>query len=172
MTVRSLFIFLAYAALVLPSNGAEGEAELVYPEQVSKCLARPIASGLDVVADFPPYYLRGDFDGDGKPDYAVMVRGKRTKRHGVLICDSQGRMFVLGADNPLKPPFSDVEHDNFVAPNWVVYSRSETSALGKQACCVPYPLPKTIGETIGMIWENGTGLIYWDGRQYRWAGFK
>jgi hypothetical protein len=172
MSDKSFLILLAYGALTFGCEAAPGQGEVVYPEQVFKCLAKPVASDLDVMTDFPPYYLRGDFDGDGKPDYAVAVRGRKTKRRGVLICDAQGRVFVLGADNPIEPPFSDVERDNFVAPNWVVYSRSETMSLGRLAGGVPYPLPRILGETIGMIWENGTALIYWDGHRYRWAGFK
>lgn len=29
------------------------------------------------------YYLRGDFDGDGERDYAVAIRGPKTRRNGV-----------------------------------------------------------------------------------------
>ena len=129
-----------------------------------------MSSGITIDTKTNPYYLRGDFDGDGKPDYAVAVHGKRTKRLGVLICSGDGQVFWVGAGMPKSPPFSDMPGDNFFAPNWVVYSRSETLELGQYSADVPHTLPKVRGETIGMIWEDGIALIYWDGQRYKWAG--
>lgn len=172
MSLKATIFIFAYLVLSTAVKGAEDNDDVVYPGTVFACLRNPAAADLSVTTDRAMYYLRGDFDGDGKADYAVAVRGKKTKRRGVLICDGLGRIFVLGADTPTQPPFSDVEEDNFVAPNWLVYSRAETKALGNLPCCVPHPVPRTTGETIGMVWENGTGLIYWDGHRYRWAGFK
>jgi len=67
--------------------GAAETTSLIHPDQISACLKMPIASGVEVDVETNPYYLRGDFDGDGKPDYAVAVRGKKTRRLGVLVCD-------------------------------------------------------------------------------------
>jgi len=132
-----------------------------------------VRSSVEIETTINPYYLRGDFDGDGKVDYAIAVRGRTTRRNGLLICAGNGMTFVLGADQPLKPPFSDMPNDNFVAPNWMVYSMAETRALavfkGGGVPAVPAKLP---GETIAMIWEDGIALIYWDGRAFRWAAPK
>ena len=129
-----------------------------------------VGSSVIVASETNPYYLRGDFDGDGKVDYAVAVRGKRTKRLGVLFCGGNGHIYLLGADNPTAPPFSDMPNDLFFAPNWAAYSRIETQALAKFTSAVPRPLPKITGETIAMVFEDGIALIYWDGRRFRWAG--
>ena len=54
--------------------------------------------------------------------YRVSVRVRATKRNGLLICAGNGRTFALGADHPLKPPFSDMPNDNFVAPDCMASS--------------------------------------------------
>jgi hypothetical protein len=132
-----------------------------------------LASSVEINATTNPYYLRGDFDGDGKADYAVSVRGRTTKRNGLLICAGNGRTFALGADQPLKPPFSDMPNDNFIAPNWMVYSTAETRALAVfKGINVPAVPARLLGETIAMIWEDGIALIYWDGRAFRWTAQK
>ncbi len=160
------FLFLA----VLATANAQGENAL-HPDAVENCLQDPSVKRR-VVVNFKtnPYYLRGDLDGDGEPDYAVAIKGKKTMRNGVLICTARKQVFVLGADNPLSPPFSNMPGDNFVAPHWQVLTREETKALGKFATTVPNPLPVLKGETIAMIWEDGISLIYWDGERFRWAG--
>jgi len=156
----------------VPAVYAAGpDREPIYPELINKCLANRQAAGLLVSSGTNPVYLRGDFDRDSQADYAVAVRGKKTMRNGILICDARNRVFVLGADNPLVPPFSDLPDDNFVAQDWLVYSKAETLAL-KRYSFKNRSMPTLYGETIAMIFENGITFIYWDGHQYRWAGFK
>ena len=60
--------------------------------------------------------------------------------------------------------------DSFVASNWAVFSRTEIVELTKWSSNVPKPIKDAKGEAIGMIWEDGIALIYWDGKRYRWAG--
>jgi len=165
VTFICLLPVLLFPARILAAE----EWQIVYPKLVAECLQKPSTMGFEVTPDVPPYYLRGDFDGDGKPDYAVAGRGKKTRRRGILICDARGRTFILGADQPLVPAFSTMPNDNFVAGNWVVYSKAETITLTNSLYNAPRPLPNVIGETIGMIFEDATALIYWDGRQFRWA---
>jgi len=141
------------------------------PEQVDKCLKRPEVSTLVVLYDQNPFYLRGDFDGDGKPDYAVAVRGSKAKRNGVLVCTGGGGVFLLGADNVQAQPFSDLPEDNFLGADWEVLTRARTLEMRQWTCTVPHPLPKILGETIAFIFEGeGTSIIYWDGSRFRWAG--
>jgi hypothetical protein len=164
MLIATLFL----AAL---TDAHAQRANALHPDPIESCLQNPAVKG-HVAVDFKtnPYYLRGDFDGDGKPDYAVAIKGKKTRRNGVLICTARRQVFVLGADNPLKPPFSNMPDDNFVAPHWQALTREETKALSGFTSTVPNPLPTPKGETIAMIWEDGISLIYWDGERFCWAG--
>jgi hypothetical protein len=167
----ALALFVIVGVLPLVAAGPESESTYI-PPKIDKCRASKIAMGAAITTDLQPFYLRGDFDGDRISDYAVAVRGPRTKRNGVLICSGNGRVFLLGADQPLAPPFSDMPNDNFVGPNWEVLSVAETRELGRWTVNVPHPLPKILAETIAFVWEDGIALIYWNGQRFKWAGPK
>jgi hypothetical protein len=52
----------------------------------------------DVSNKLNPFYLRGDFDGDGFPDYAVLVVNRTTKAVGIAMVRSRAKHIeVLGA---------------------------------------------------------------------------
>jgi len=140
------------------------------PDQVTQCLKSSKAAGLTVLTDNNPFYLRGDFDTDGKPDYALQVRSK-SGGTGVLICGGNKAVFLLGRGLGTAQ-FSDMPEDKFLAPQWAVYTKQEVAALGAFQSNVPRPVPSVKGEAIAMIWEDGISLIYWDGAKFRWAGSK
>lgn len=146
------------------------EGELIHPKMVRECLERPtIKSQLKVMTDVNPYYLRGDFDGDGLVDYAVSVQGIKTRRNGVLICTGKNKAVALGAINSLKTPFSDKPNDNFASPNWQVMTKKEALEVYNYSSDKPVRVALPKGETIAMTWEDGVCLIYWDGSRYRWG---
>jgi hypothetical protein len=143
---------------------------LFRPTPIVECLKSPNAAGLDVLTDTNPFYLRGDFDADGKPDYALQVR--RTKVGiGLLVCLGNGSVILLGSGIGVEK-FSDKERDAFLAPFWAVYTKEQASGLAAYPNNVPRPVPKVKGESIAMIWEDGISLIYWDGTRFKWAGSK
>jgi hypothetical protein len=114
-----------------------------------------------------PYYLRGDFDGDGKPDYAVAVREAKGGKLRVLVCATKAGSALLGGEGPGKP-FSDMPDDIYFAPSWMVYSKAEvTEAI--QYSSGPAPIGRIEGEAIAIVWEDGLALVYWNGKSYRWA---
>ena len=89
------------------------------PEPLEKCL-KPSSLQVQVtlVLTRNPFYLRGDFDADGRPDYAVVVRVKETGKEALVICRSAGRAVLLGGRADAKQAFSSNEGDDFVAKNW------------------------------------------------------
>jgi hypothetical protein len=140
------------------------------PSDVERCLEKPeVKNAVDPRTDKKVNYLKGDFDGDSLPDYAVAVKGRKSRRNGVLICHGQGGAVILGADNPVDPPFSDMPHDNFVAPKWEVYTKEQALELGDAEHDAPERMASPRGDSIAMIWEDGVCLIYWDGSRYRWG---
>lgn len=140
------------------------------PDLVRKCLARDEFKGkVKILTAQKPYVLGGDFDGDGVPDYALAIKGLKNRRNGVLICSGRGDAVMLGAEAPKDPPFSDMPDDNFVAPRWQVMSRREADELYNYDGDKPVKVASPKGDSIAMLWEDGTCLIYWDGSRYRWG---
>jgi hypothetical protein len=166
ITMHKIVLFLIFAC----SNAIIGFGQiLLHPEIVSQCLKNKKTSGLKVFTEKNPYYLRGDFDGDRKPDYALEVELK-SKGTGVLICAGNGSIYLLGAGiGGMK--FSDLPDDSFLATYWKVYTEQDITELAAWTHNVPHPVPSIKGrEAIAMIWEDGISLIYWDGIKFRWAG--
>ena len=138
-----IFCFIVFAPLMCSWAIA---AELLRPDIVKQCLANPKAAGLKVLSDTNPYYVRGDFDGDGKPDYALQVRAKKGGS-GVLICGGNGSLFLLGSGIGGRK-FSNMPEDNFLAPSWEVYTKRDIEKLKDFQSNVPNPIPDTKGEAI------------------------
>jgi hypothetical protein len=141
------------------------------PTVIHNCVNAPDIKQLATLAfDVNPFYLRGDFDGDHTPDYAVSVRGPRSKTSGILFCMAKGTRLLIGADQPKTASFLREARDNFMAPNWEVLSKSDQAELSRFTSKVPHPMPKAAGDAVGLIWEDGIAVIYWDGKRFRWSG--
>jgi len=132
------------------------------PIRIKSCMESPRLKPYKIDPRVNPYYLRGDFDGDGKPDFAVMVIGPKSDVSGLVICQGDGKALVLGAGSTAK--FSAKKDDNFLSSDWEVLTLAEFRELlyDKRAG----ELAK--GEVISLNWEDGNGYVYWDGKQYRW----
>ena len=157
---------LLSAALLTVVKGLADD-EPFQPDKIAQCLKSPKAAGLTVLTSNNPYYLRGDLDVDGKPDYALAVRTK-SGGTGILICGENGGLFLLGSGLG-GGQFSDMPQDKFLAQQWAIYTRQEIAALGAFKSNVPRPVPSVKGEAIAMIWEDGISLIYWNGAEFRWG---
>ncbi len=111
-----------------------------------------------------PFYLRGDFDGDGKPDYAFWIKAKAGGETGIAIwLSSQQKFIILGAGVPFR--FAGSTESNFEYLNvWEVYGKRPVER-GVEAGAPP----NLIGEAIlvGRS-ESGSGLIYWTGKTFKW----
>jgi hypothetical protein len=81
---------------------------------------------------------------------------------GLVICQGDGKVFVLRAGSI--PKFSTKKEDNFLSSDWEVLTLAEFRDLlcGKQMG----DLAK--GEVLLLNWEDGSGYVYGDGKQYRW----
>ena len=110
-----------------------------------------------------PFYLRGDFDGDGIPDYAILVISRSTKQIGIAIVRSGAKKIeVLGAgginlqDGSVKDfAWMDV---------WAVERKQKLEPNDWNK-----PIRPMVGEGIDVEKsESASALIYWDGKQYRW----
>jgi hypothetical protein len=149
---------------VAHAQSSANPAEPFRPAAIDDCIKDKAFTDRFVI-DFStnPFYLRGDFNGDGKMRYAFAIRDKRRRSLGLAVCDgSTGALTLLGQVAGEK--FSDMEEDNFISQDWEVY---ENSAL-KGLFLAMDEVPAAKGEVIAMIWEDGVGLIYFDGKSYKW----
>jgi hypothetical protein len=151
----------------LDSHGIAAKRERIVPDQVAACSSRPeVRPYGDINFLINPYYISGDFDGDGRNDYAVAIKGRQTGRPGIAICAESGQAVVLGADTRPIRPFSDMPGDNFCSADWTALSTEQVISRLKALRNV---LPKDFhSEGILMPWEDGAGLIVRIANGYRW----
>ena len=105
--------------------------------------------------DIRPLYLRGDFNGDRKPDIAVMLKDKTRKDtpSSAMAIFQGGTQQVIVIDDPNKLGGDDI---------WEVVSQEENQYVR---------IPSSAkGEGISMAKAmSASRLIYWDGNQYQSA---
>jgi hypothetical protein len=118
----------------------------------------------DLDGSINPFYLRGDFDGDGKPDYAFRIKSTSSHSIGIAVwLSSLHRFVVIGAGIPFRFSGSTATNLDFLN-TWKVYGRKPVEQ-GVEAG----PPPHLIGEAIlaGKS-ESASGLIYWNGKSFSW----
>ena len=107
-----------------------------------------------------PYYQRGDFDGDGKPDYAVSIFEKASNKKGIMIIHYPGNeSYIFGAGKA----FGNGGDDFKWMLIWKVLSgdtlnsiwgTNEVTLVGEALLCEKP--------------ESASGYIFWDGEEYNW----
>ena len=103
-----------------------------------------------------PYFLQGDFNGDGRLDVAVLIEQKRTAQHGIAILHaSSTNPIVVGAGREIGNGGDDFSWMDA----WGIEARD---TRGKAA-----PTPRGDALLVQKL-ESASGLIYWDGMAYRW----
>ncbi len=107
-----------------------------------------------------PCYLKGDFDGDRKPDYAVPIRERRTGKSGIAILNSSTGSWALLAAGFLFNGYDDMSWMDV----WSVYPKGRVERGVEEG-----PPPRLKGDAImAEKSESASGLIYWTGKRYHW----
>ena len=121
-----------------------------------------------------PYYLRGDFDGDGRNDVAAWVRRISDGRRGLAIVHATLDAFHLfGAGEPLWPEMSGTAGDPGNA-FWVISWRVLPVGYVEQSL---YTTNESIGvragepfrfehEAIEFYYDKSAFVLYWSGGRY------
>jgi len=123
------------------------------PNEVETCVKA--SSGLVVHGEINPFYLSGNFDGDGKLDFAVQVRRGDSK--GVLIClSSRKTPLLVGAGSSL------------VWPATQKWRFDAWSVIPKESTAVSRPARAKHDAILLDIKEAANGLLYWDGTSLKW----
>ncbi len=147
----------------LESGPSRGSGSVVQHDDVPETIRRAIANGslpktYDVSFQVKPFNLQGDFNGDGKPDVAVLVRQRPTGKLGIAIIHSEtDKVTILGAGTAIGNG-----GDNFEwMDSWEVYSKDRVVS-GTSA-------PKLHGDALLVSKsEAASALIYWNGKRYVW----
>jgi hypothetical protein len=129
------------------------------PELIDRAITNgPLAKNYDVSFHMNPFYLRGDFNGDGKIDIAVLVKQRSTGKVGIAIINgASDKITILGAGTAIGNGGDDFEWMN----SWEIYSK-ERMANGTS-------VPKLRGDALLVSKsEAASVLIYWNGKRYVW----
>ena len=114
---------------------------------------------------YPPF-LKGDFNGDGKSDIAVLIAEKSSGKLGIaLVHGKQAQAFkhritILGAGKQLGTVGDDFKWMNL----WSTLSGKKSLAENDQRL---FPALHGTGIRLQQR-DDGAGLIYWDGKKYEW----
>jgi len=123
-----------------------------------------------LISDFiNPFYLEQDFNGDNKPDVAVAIIQKDSEKKGILIIHhSKSEYFIIGAGTKFINDSDDLNWMDIWKISWeqnveeLIYNDT-TQELDSKYINIKYPcldIKKS---------ESSSGLIYWDGKKYKWA---
>jgi hypothetical protein len=142
----------------------------ISPTAIQNCLPKVnVGESIDFDLSVNPFYLRLDFDGNRKIDYAVRIKGKETKAKGLLICKDGEEPFIFGKLAKSKTPLTDVEDDNFMMDDWDVVTKADfrnsptypQGGKGKEGA-------NAKGEAVAFTFPiDGVMYIYWDGKNFR-----
>jgi len=109
-----------------------------------------------------PSYLKGDFNGDGKMDAAVLVKERSTCKLGIAIVHgATGKVTIFGAGIAIGNGGDDFEWMD----SWRVYSKTRAAhAAGETS------VPQLRGDALLVEKsESASALIYWNGKRYVWS---
>jgi len=152
--LRAVRIAMTALLLAAPSQAAAPEdlpfalASSLSPDVVAALARFPDKDKYLLVATLNPFYLHGDFNGDGKPDTAILVKHKVSGKIGVALIHGAGGIVVLGAGRD----FGHGGDDWAWMDAWRVARRKDGRG----------------DALLVMKTESASGLVSWDGRAYRW----
>ncbi len=154
--------WIALGCLVTFASAAEEPLWNLPSDLAGKTEKASFRRGYAVGTWINPFYLRGDFDGDGKPDYALLVESQPDHKKGLVIWLSalpNSKGIFIGAGTK----FQETDDWTFFDA-WQVH----TSKVVRQGASEEKP-PHPRGESILIEKsESASGLLYWDGRRIRW----
>ncbi|PWT78539.1 MAG: hypothetical protein C5B58_15120 [Acidobacteria bacterium] len=138
-------------------------AVTAHPHEIPEVIDRAIASGslakkYELSYHINPFYLRGDFDGDGKIDVAAMVKQRSTGKLGIAIINgATEKITILGAGTSIGNGGDDFEWMD----SWEFRSKDRATNETKVANLRADALLVSKSESV-------SALIYWNGKRYAW----
>jgi hypothetical protein len=132
------------------------------PDPVRRAFARGrLDQKYEISFHLNPFYLRGDFDGDTRADYAVLIKSRGSGKIGIAIIHTRGaQVAVVGAGVPDSEGDDDYQWMDY----WYVYPKGPVGrGVGETT------IPRLRGEALNVgKSEAASGLLYWNGRRFLW----
>lgn len=158
--------FIASIQLLTGVGLAAGPSDLDYvigaslpPWAVDSLAKFPKTANYTLSARLNPYYVQGDFDGDGSADMAVLVVEKASGKHGIAFILRRG-IEIVGAGRAIGNGGDDLSWIDA----WYVYEKG----MVEQGASDDAP-PTLKGDAVMAIkTESASGLIYWNGSGFAW----
>jgi hypothetical protein len=156
-------VFLAFAHIAFGMEATADSAQTsAIPESATRLFK---TTGLDRQYEFSshlkPSHLSGDFDGDGKPDIAILVKQKSSGKFGIAVCHSStNKVLFIGAGTKVGNG-----GDNFDWMDiWNVIPRATAAKrVGKATAALLKGDALHVEKS-----ESASALIYWNGKRYVW----
>jgi len=129
------------------------------PEVINRAIANAsLAKDYELSFRMKPFYQRGDFNGDGKIDVAVLVKQRSSGKFGIAIIHGvTNKVTILGAGTSIGNGGDDFDWMD----SWKSYSKGRVAG-GTSA-------PKPHGDALLVSKsEAASALIYWNGKRYVW----
>ncbi len=108
-----------------------------------------------------PFFLHGDFNGDGKLDVAALIAHRANGKQGIAVAHAGSpTAIVVGAGTKL----GNGSDDFAWLDAWSLYVKRpiQQGATGKKP-------PTLLGDALLVQkLEAASAVIYWDGKGYRW----
>lgn len=124
------------------------------PLPVSKCLQASDKT-VEISRRINPFYLRGDFNGDGRSDFVILVQEQESKKKGFAFCFAGSmKAHIVGAGNPIALEGGITRDDLSAFDVWGV-----ASAWSKSPARDAVYLEQA---------EAGSGMLIWNGRKMIW----
>ncbi len=159
-----IIALILFGTLNSNSFAQEVEKENIPSEILKAVELRQFANLYSLDGSLNPFYLRGDFDGDGKADYAFRIKSKANHASGIGIwLSSKRKLIILGAGIQFKVSGSAVSNLDFF-DTWQVYGKRRVRR-GVESGLPPRLTAEAI--LLGKR-ESASGLIYWNGKTFVW----
>jgi len=129
------------------------------PEVIKKAIANgSLPKKFELDYRVHPFYLGGDFTGDGKLDVAALIKQGSTGKIGIAVIDgATQKITILGAGTAIGNGGDDFEWMD----TWKIYPRDQMANRTS--------LPKFRGDALLVSKsEAASALIYWNGKHYVW----
>ena len=145
----------------------DGEEKVWRPPEIEECISKVnVGEPFEMATFINPFYLRANLDGNNLVDYAVLIQGQQTKKHGLVICKDSKEPFIFGAVSKHKEPLSSFEDDDFITKNWGIETKEMTRSLDEYAGGHKIATDAK-GESVAFYFDGGSVFIYWDGRTFQ-----